>query len=190
MWLRGFADMASRADSLGTFYGGAAWQAHREQANATMVDSDDVLLLRPLDCGEHLRAALQHRPPVEAAPAADGIFTLTVCPLRAPPDATLAPAFDRCVRAGWRSAGGELLATWVTEPAPNNFPRLPVREGEPVIAWLTRFDDDAAQRRHAGPMAASGCLEHPEWRALLSGEPVQRRLVPTSRSALRRRRPL
>src|ERR1700685_430705 len=43
--LRRFADMAARVDALGAFYGGPAWQAHRSAANATMVDSDNVLLL-------------------------------------------------------------------------------------------------------------------------------------------------
>ena len=82
------------------------------------------------------------------------------------------------------------LACWVTEPAANNFPRLPVRENEPVIAWLTRFDDEAAQLRHAALLRASGCLERAEWRAHLSGDAEQLRLAPTPRSALRRRHPL
>src|SRR5947209_17467562 len=47
VWLRGFRDMASRAKALQDFYGGPVWKAHREAANATMVDSDNVLLLRP-----------------------------------------------------------------------------------------------------------------------------------------------
>jgi hypothetical protein len=47
VWLRGFDDMPHRAEALGRFYGGPIWKAHREQANATMIDSDDVLLLRP-----------------------------------------------------------------------------------------------------------------------------------------------
>src|SRR5947209_12081023 len=47
VWLRGFRDMASRAKALEDFYGGPVWKAHREAANATMVDSDNVLLLRP-----------------------------------------------------------------------------------------------------------------------------------------------
>src|SRR6266581_5886011 len=47
VWLRGFRDMASRAQALQNFYGGPVWKAHREAANATMVDSDNVLLLRP-----------------------------------------------------------------------------------------------------------------------------------------------
>ena len=46
VWLRGFRDMVSRAAGLTAFYGGSVWQAHRAAANATMIDSDDVLLLR------------------------------------------------------------------------------------------------------------------------------------------------
>ena len=186
VWLRGFADMAARADALGAFYGGPAWQAHRSAANATMVDSDNVLLLRPLGCDQGLRAALQPRPPVDAAPAAHGVFTITLCPLLKPADEALVHAFDQCVHPWWVGVGGDLLACWVTEPAANNFPRLPVRENEPVIAWLTRFDDEAAERRHAALLQASGCLEQAEWRVHLSGEPTQLRLVPTPRSALRR----
>ena len=187
VWLRGFADMAARADALGAFYGGPAWQAHREAANATMVDSDNVLLLRPLGCDQALRAALSPRPPADVAAPAQGIFTITVCPLRRPADDALVHAFDQCVHPWWVGVGGDLLACWVTEAAANNFPRLPVREGEPVIAWLTRFDDEAAERRHAALLRASGCLEQAEWRAHLSGEATQLRLAPTPRSALRRR---
>jgi NIPSNAP len=47
VWLRGFRDMTSRAKALNDFYGGPVWKAHREAANATMIDSDNVLLLRP-----------------------------------------------------------------------------------------------------------------------------------------------
>src|SRR5262249_21434026 len=47
VWLRGFSDMETRAAALAAFYGGPVWKAHREAANATMVDSDNVLLLRP-----------------------------------------------------------------------------------------------------------------------------------------------
>src|SRR4029453_3272877 len=47
VWRRGFRDMPSRAQALKDFYGGPAWKAHREAANATMIDSDNVLLLHP-----------------------------------------------------------------------------------------------------------------------------------------------
>ena len=190
VWLRGFADMATRAGALAAFYGGPVWQAHRSAANATMVDSDDVRLLRPLGGDHGLQAALQPRPPVHAAPVAGGVFTVTICPLLRPADDALVHAFDQCVHPWWVGVGGDLLACWITEPSPNNFPRLPVRENEPVIAWLTRFDDEAAQLRHAALLRASGCLERAEWRVHLSGEATQLRLAPTLRSALRRRHSL
>ena len=190
VWIRGFADMAARADALAAFYGGPVWKAHRDAANATMVDSDDVLLLRPLGCGQALLAALQPRAAIGGAPTAGGVFTITVCPLRAPATDAVVHAFDQCVHPWWVGVGGDLLACWVSETAANNFPRLPVRENEPVIAWLTRFDDEAAERRHATLLQASGCLERAEWRALLSGEATQLRLAPTPRSALRRRHSL
>ena len=190
VWLRGFADMAARADALGAFYFGPAWQRHRDAANATMVDSDDVRLLRPLGCDQGLQAALLPRPAIGASATGGGVFTITVCPLREPATDALVRAFDQCIHPWWVGVGGDLLAGWVTEQAANNFPRLPVREGEPVIAWLTRFDDEAAQQRHAALLRASACMERPEWRAHLSGEARQLRLAPTPRSALRCRHPL
>ena len=51
VWVRGFPDMESRAQSLAAFYGGPAWKAHSVAANATMIDSDNVLLLRPARAG-------------------------------------------------------------------------------------------------------------------------------------------
>src|SRR5262245_823733 len=47
VWLRGFPSMEGRHQALEAFYGGPVWSAHRNAANDTMVDSDDVLLLRP-----------------------------------------------------------------------------------------------------------------------------------------------
>ena len=120
---------------------------------------DNVLLLRPLGCDQGLQAALQPRPAGRRRAAAGGVFTITVCPLREPANEALVHAFDQCVHPWWVGVGGDLLACWVTEPAANNFPRLPVREGEPVVAWLTRFDGEDAQRRHAALLRASGCLE-------------------------------
>src|SRR5512141_2772883 len=46
VWLRGFNDMDARRASLNAFYGGPVWKMHRDAANGTMIDSDNVLLLR------------------------------------------------------------------------------------------------------------------------------------------------
>ena len=70
VWIRGFPDMASRAQSLQAFYGGPVWQAHRDAANATMIDSDNVLLLRPVSDGFRIRGASQRRVRRSAQPSA------------------------------------------------------------------------------------------------------------------------
>ena len=64
VWLRGFPDMPSRAQSLSEFYGGPVWKAHNREANATMIDSDNVLLLRPARSG--VRLLIQKRRPTSA----------------------------------------------------------------------------------------------------------------------------
>src|SRR5579862_4250265 len=48
VWIRGFRDIEARPQVLQDFYGSSpSWIAHKKEANATMVDSDNVLLLRP-----------------------------------------------------------------------------------------------------------------------------------------------
>src|SRR5579859_5286792 len=63
VWLRGFADMESRRKGLEAFYFGAVWGKHRDTANATMVDSDNVLLLSPAWDGAALKSTPTPRPP-------------------------------------------------------------------------------------------------------------------------------
>lgn len=51
VWIREFADMAVRKAALEGFYYGPVWKEHAHAANDTMIDSDDVLLLEPVDGG-------------------------------------------------------------------------------------------------------------------------------------------
>nr|WP_244211232.1 NIPSNAP family protein [Amycolatopsis kentuckyensis] len=51
VWLRGFRSMSERKAALEEFYSGPVWKEHRSAANATMIDSDNVLLLRPVRLG-------------------------------------------------------------------------------------------------------------------------------------------
>ena len=66
VWLRGFESMPARAQALGAFYGGPVWRAHRQAANATMLDSDNVLLLRPATAGGGFEWAAAFQPPGRA----------------------------------------------------------------------------------------------------------------------------
>ncbi len=82
VWLRGFADMPARAQALKDFYGGPVWKAHREVANETMIDSDNVLLLRParLASGFSLGNAQRQAPGVRENPP--GLVAATICNLK------------------------------------------------------------------------------------------------------------
>src|SRR5262249_15317483 len=78
VWLRGFADMVSRARQLEQFYGGPIWKEHREAANATMIDSDNVLLLRPARTNSGFRLENLKRPPAGARENANGLIVATI----------------------------------------------------------------------------------------------------------------
>jgi NIPSNAP len=175
VWLRGFPDMPARARGLEAFYGGPVWRAHRDAANATMVDSDDVLLLRPVG-----------RAPGTQADSY-GLVVGTTCFLAAAAD-EFPDFFARELEPVLQRTGATVVARYRTEHSENNFPALPVREGEEVFVWLARFPDEAAYARHLAQLERT-----PRWREGLERDlrerleraPLVSRLAPTARSMLR-----
>jgi hypothetical protein len=184
VWLRGFSDMPTRARALEDFYDGPVWKAHREAANATMIDSDDVLLLRPLDGDAGFPEA--PLPARDAAPRARGVVEARLLYAAADsPPARIAAAVA-ALDAALRTAGGMRLAVLVSEHAANNFPRLPVRESEHVLAWFATLDDEPARARLHAALAASRAWREAE-AALTAGAPRAPevlRLEPAARSRL------
>jgi len=174
VWLRGFPDMESRARSLGAFYGGPIWQANRNAANATMIDSDNVLLLRPAWAGSGF-AADGARAPHGATALPPGLVTATLCYFPAPVTEMQIAAFRRLLPERCAEAGTNLAAALVTEDSQNTFPALPVREGEHVFAWFSVLADAASVHAIALP---------PEIERALSKPPEVLRLYPTARSRL------
>jgi hypothetical protein len=181
VWLRGFADMAARVRGLQGFYGGPVWTAHRDAANATMIDSDDVLLLRPAWSG----AGLAHDPARRAGHAAGtvppGLVDVTVFSLNAEADSTLLDFCREHMTSALHRAGARAQGWYVTEPSPNQFPRLPVREGESVLVGVAVFEDRRAcqtvledRRRDIMPTLS-------RW---LNKQPHSMTLAPTARSAI------
>ena len=170
VWVRGFPDMPSRAASLQAFYGGPVWAAHREAANATMIDSDNVLLLRPAANGAGFARASPSRP---------GSRVLAmICDLAK----RAGDEFRRRVDDALADADVTPIARLETEPAKNTFPRLPVRTGEHVYVWFARFDDADALRAAEARLAASS-----RWKAVedtLQSPPERLVLAPTARSRL------
>ncbi len=159
VWIRGFSGMESRHTALERFYGGPVWAEHRNEANATMLEFHDVLLLKPARPDLAFRLDPRGRPaPGEDRPATAvlaGIHSLSQ-----PADSEAVSDFERELRA----SGVQIDGLFVTEPTPNTFTRLPVREGENVLVWF-------------------GTLEGGEWRRPLTDSPaVLLELDPTPRS--------
>jgi len=182
-WLRGFPDMPSRAASLSAFYGGPVWAAHRDSANATMISSDNVRLLRPVDAESGF--VLAARPGPGATTIPPGLVVATIYTL-SPAAAEAFPAFfEGTLAPRLKSAGGAPFAVFQTEPSPNTFPRLPVREGEHAFVWFARFSDVAAYDRYVAALVgdrAWGSEAQPELERRLRAPVEIWRLTPTARS--------
>ncbi|MER8509235.1 NIPSNAP family protein [Mesorhizobium sp. M0199] len=192
VWLRGFDGMIARKHALAAFYDGPVWAAWRNAANATMIDSDDVLLLKPAWPGAGFDLSGSQRVPQtdleepSTSSALQAIVVIRIHHLRPGLEAGFARDFQTEALPVLAALGGQPLAAFVTEHAENSFPRLPVRASENVFISVTGFDSAEAHTRHEAALAAS-----PDWQALQ--QTVQRefarpaevlRLLPTARSLL------
>ena len=152
VWLRAMPDLDTRQRVLTQFYAeGEMWRKNRDEVNSWFVDTDNVLLVHPL--GEL------------AAPATGdttvGMYTHVG---RTPLAAETATKLRREVEGAITAAGGRLIATFETDPAENNYPKHPIREGEQGLVWFATFGSYT-------PLAITSVQ--------------QRRLIPTKRSRMR-----
>ncbi|SFK44036.1 NIPSNAP family protein [Caulobacter sp. UNC279MFTsu5.1] len=182
VWMRGFESMPARKAALEGFYGGPVWQAHRQAANATLDDNDDVLLLKPPVAAARLDLPPRRPDGADLGPAS--LIGLAIQALDGPPPADLAARFEGEVRPALEAAGAAVLGWMVTEAAENSFPRLPVREGEPVLVWIGRFADAEAHAEHLVRAERAG-LGDGFGLASKRGVIQRLRLAPTARSRLR-----
>jgi hypothetical protein len=142
IWLRGFRSYEDRAIVNAAFYYGPVWKEHKSTLNGLMTDSDNVLLLRPLNPqrGVPMLPAVD---PVREAQGAQGVAIAILCtpkPGSLDKFAALAePSFRRYADAGVREAG-----VLVTLDVANNFPQLPVRSDGPHLVWLGIAENDEA----------------------------------------------
>lgn len=179
VFMRGFRDMPARGRALESFYGGPVWKANREAANATMIDSDNVLMLRPIGDAE---ASLAKR--------MTSLMVATIYLLQAPVDDAFVRYFDQHVVPAMVEAGSPPIARFRTEYAENNYPRLPIRTGENAFVWFSAFGSHAEYDRYLARLAglASWSGEQAELAKRLKSPPVKLQLEPTQ-TALERHVP-
>jgi NIPSNAP len=181
-WLRGYRNMDERAKASAAFYYGPVWKEHRAAVNGLILDSDDVLLLRPL-APERRVAVLHSVDPVRESGEARGVVVaqiFAVVPGGVEAFAREAePAF-----AAYRASGAREAGVLATLEEPNNFPQHPVREDGPFLVWLGILEDDRALGTRFAPLARR-FAESARAGGPLRGDPETVVLDPTSRSRLR-----
>ena len=180
VWLRGFADMAARKSALDAFYGGPVWQTNRLAANATMIDSDNVLLLQPME------SSRTRFPNLGQPPHPHGACSISLHDLGDVAVEVFDDFFKQAILPTL-SLLGVTAACFASSSHPNNFPRLPVRENDRVYGWLAVWntvDSMNADLRRLD--AQSSWLDDAPQAVLpaLRRKPNRLRLAPTSRSRM------
>jgi len=185
VWLRGFNDMSAREQSLNAFYSGPIWKAYRGAANATMIDSDNVLLLRLTHLSSGFSIKHKDRPPRDNREVPDGFVAATIYYFHKPVTADFIHYFENTIHPELMDADITVLAYFVTEDSPNTFPQLPVREDEYVFVWFAGFPNQAVYERHLAKLEKSRVWKEEISKFLkrhLRGQPEVLRLTPTPRS--------
>jgi hypothetical protein len=186
VWLRGFPDMPARAARLQAFYGGPVWREHRDAANATMIDSDNVLLLVP--ASSRTAIVVPARRLFASEPRQrDRMIAAIICYPRSDAVSAFPVFFADELRPLLVDTGTAIIGEYVTSTEPNNFPRLPVRDTVRAFVVFCRFDSVSAFEAQRAALA-----RHPRWAngvcsalsSRLEREPELLRLSPTDRSRL------
>ena len=151
VWIRGFHNMSTRRQALEGFYGGPIWHTYGPAANATMIDSANVLLLRPA-AAEQGFAELPAKTAVAVGMVAADIYYLDTAPV-----VQFSQFFDGILAPLISAAGGQLVARLTTEESHNDS-RLPVREHDRTYVCITRWAHPEIMRSSLGttPVSAAG----------------------------------
>lgn len=148
-----------------------------------MVDSDNVLLLKPARPQSGFALAGLRR---DAGSKAQ-LYVATIYYLEPAAITPFLDWFELAMAPQMRAAHGAPIASFVTEFSPNTFPRLPVRDAS-VFVVFQRFADVAAHQAYLQRVHQLG-----DWREQAPAEVLRQfgrrpevlRLEPTSRSLLR-----
>lgn len=186
VWLRSFASMETRAEALTAFYNGPVWEKHGDAANATMLNSDNVLLLRAVGPGAFLSNSEREDRDIGQVP--EGLLVATTCSLAPRTANAFAAYFERNARPLLEALGARIEATFITEDSINSFARLPVREGETVFVWFAGFANEASYQGFHLRLSLSRHWTNevfPHLDGLMWRKAEVARLAPTARSLYR-----
>lgn len=178
--------MNERRLMLSAFYEGSIWCAHCDAAIATMIDSENVLLLRPTHDRSANSAVTNRRDTGSFGRDALVVANIHYVDRSAIKDFT--QFFEKTMDPVLKSTGAHVIAAFETDPTKNTFLKLPVRESETVLIWLTSFRDARQFEDHV-----TALRRLPDWRKharpdvlrQFSRKPEVLKLAPTPRSQLK-----
>jgi len=181
-WIRGFHTIEDRATANAAFYGGSVWKEHKKTMNDLMIDTDNVMLLRPLSPERGL-TILPAVDPVVEVNGAQGIVVAQIFAIKANSVEAFAKEAETTF-ASYRAAGVREAGVLVTLDVPNNYPQLPVRSDGPFLVWLGILKDNQILENDFTPLADRS-VQSLSATGLLRGTPELIVLNPTHRSRLR-----
>ncbi len=152
VWFRGFKTFEARARCLEAFYvHGEVWRSHRDRANATMIDSDDVLMLRPAapQSGCDLTGLERDRPDADRRKS---FVVASTARVTSGDEDSFVRFFERELLDEMKEYGSR-IGYFRSEQRPNQFPKLPVRP-ENVFSVLGVCDDLETADRWSKVLAA------------------------------------
>lgn len=158
VWLRGFSDMETRLEGLQNFYFGPVWKKYGPTANAMMIDSDNVLLLRsigdPADvtCGSRAETVAAELAAGTISPDT-GIIVIDVYHALPGKRDGLIDLFQSQIMPLYHHMGIQLRGCYVAEMSENTFPRLPVIQNEDDFVVISAYESEPAGRQKHGQMA-------------------------------------
>ncbi|MFZ6777750.1 NIPSNAP family protein [Undibacterium sp. Ji83W] len=187
-WLRGFRNMEARKQALTDFYSGKTWQAYRNEANATLYDNDDVLLLRPATHGSGFMPGSRTRPAPGSSAPRKGFVVATVYHFAQEVQPDFISKFNEQLMPMFERHGAHIMGRFVTEKSRNTFERLPVRENVNVFVWFAAYADRAAYENYLQGLSGDAQWSDQvfadlykslqRWPEILMLEPAARSLLP------------
>jgi hypothetical protein len=181
-WIRGFHTIDERAKENAAFYYGSVWNEHRNTLNDILPDSDNVVLLRPLNPDRGV-AILPAVDPVNEPNGAQGVIVAQLFAVK-PGSVDGFAAAAEATFIKYRDAGAREAGVLVTLDVRNNFPQLPIRTDGPYLVWLGILRDNQTLEKEFTPVV-EGSLESLNSTGLLRSTPEFIVLDPTPRSRLR-----
>lgn len=137
-WMRGFNDMASRSRYLPEFYRGAFWKQHRSDANAMLINNDNVYLLKPLSLSED-----QPDTAVNSNEFGKRKGLVVIDYYVANTRLKELIEYFKSKYLPFLKGHDVSTTSWVSELTENDFPGLPVFQDKNLLVTITTFKNEA-----------------------------------------------